>query len=631
MPLLIVDEAHRLKNSHTQISRLFADRSDDPRDGAFAGAFRRMLFLTATPFELGHAELIDVLSRMRTVSRPASPPLGDRLDALKSVLTAAQASALAFDQAWGRLEAEDIPAFDHWSPGASAPASLSAAAHEAWIHATLAVEARRSMHSALKPWVIRHERPHRREYLPGAAILGDGESGGLAIPDEAALPFLLAARAQSVALDQKGSARPLFAYGIASSYEAFGRLAAGAEEDGRDSDVQEGDRDAGDPSAQSHIADGDVVRWYRREIDHVLGDSNIREAHPKIRATVDKALTLWLQGEKVLIFSWFIRSGKAIEDALTKRIDAVIVEHASRALLDPEPEQALERISDRLFRSDSSSYERIRGRLADSIKDAAGGYDDVLDLVVDAAIRHLRTPGYIVRYLPVSPEMDDTHVWRGINGDNPSGVSLLDRWRRFAKRLAAARAQLSIVDPDGEYDSDFTRISTALLGASAEDESGSRRGASLHPVRRAYGGTERHVRERVIALFNTPFAPELLVASSVMGEGIDLHQECRFVIHHDLDWNPSVLEQRTGRLDRIGSLAEGMGKDIEVYEPYLAGTHDEKMYRVVKDRAQWFDVVMGRHSAADEPSTDVEERRIPLHQTIREALTLDLRSPGYGT
>jgi SNF2 family DNA or RNA helicase len=179
----------------------------------------------------------------------------------------------------------------------------------------------------------------------------------------------------------------------------------------------------------------------------------------------------------------------------------------------------------------------------------------------------------------------------------------------------------------GVQDSEFARVRLALLGAQVDDEAATGRGASLHPVRRAHGQTLRDVRQRLIALFNTPFAPDLLVASSVMGEGIDLHQECRRVIHHDLDWNPSVLEQRTGRLDRIGALAEREKRPIEVYEPYLAGTHDEKMYRVVKDRAQWFDVVMGRATGVDEHMTDAEENRIPLHDNIRRALTMDLSSP----
>jgi len=132
--------------------------------------------------------------------------------------------------------------------------------------------------------------------------------------------------------------------------------------------------------------------------------------------------------------------------------------------------------------------------------------------------------------------------------------------------------------------------------------------------------------KRLTAMFNTPFAPDLLVASSVMGEGIDLHLECRHVIHHDLDWNPSVLEQRTGRLDRVGALTEHAGLPIEVYEPYLAGTHDEKMFRVVKDRAGWFDVVMGRPVGMDERVTDREEQRVPLAEPIAQALTMNLES-----
>ena len=67
-----------------------------------------------------------------------------------------------------------------------------------------------------------------------------------------------------------------------------------------------------------------------------------------------------------------------------------------------------------------------------------------------------------------------------------------------------------------------------------------------------------------------------------MAEGVDLHLECRHVIHHDLDWNPSVLEQRTGRVDRLGSKGEVTGLPIDVYEPFLEATQDEKQFRVVQ-------------------------------------------------
>lgn len=634
LPLLIVDEAHRLKNPNTLISKLFWERPNANHTSAFNGIFRRMLFLTATPFELGHSELIEVLCRMGAVRLFEPPPersLKERLDELKAVLTEAQASAIALDGAWGRLSPDELVTFDGWAPSEPPPAGISAAAWEAWTHAQRAVRDRHKMHVALQPWVIRHERPRRRDYHTGAAIDGKA-SGGIQIPESAALPFLLAARAQSVAIDDK-SARPLFAFGIASSYEAFRRLGSGHADEGRDSDLVEDDRN-GDGAPAGSRTRLDAVEWYRNEIDRALKNADACAAHPKLQATVEKAAKLWLEGEKCLIFCWFIKTGEAVEHALSRRVDGLILEHASAVLGTPSVDETrveLDRISDRLFRRDASSFERIRQNLVDALIKAAGGRKNVVDLVVDAAIRHMRTPSYLVRYTQLKTDITDNDVWAGINGTNPRGIVLLERWRRFAEHLASARKQIEVVNPNDEHDSEFARINAALLGASTEDEQAVRRGASLHPVRRAYGGTDRAVRERLIALFNTPLAPDLLVASSVMGEGIDLHQECRFVIHHDLDWNPSVLEQRTGRLDRIGAFAEREKKSIQVYEPYLAGTHDEKMFRVVKDRAQWFDVVMGRPTSTDEHVTDAEETRVPLHKNIREALVMDLSSPAHSS
>jgi len=77
-----------------------------------------------------------------------------------------------------------------------------------------------------------------------------------------------------------------------------------------------------------------------------------------------------------------------------------------------------------------------------------------------------------------------------------------------------------------------------------------------------------------------------------MAEGVDLHLHCRHVFHHDLDWNPSVLEQRMGRLDDLGSKAAKTKLPIIVDEPFIEATQDEKQFRVVKDRLRWFNAVM---------------------------------------
>ena len=112
-------------------------------------------------------------------------------------------------------------------------------------------------------------------------------------------------------------------------------------------------------------------------------------------------------------------------------------------------------------------------------------------------------------------------------------------------------------------------------------------------------------RDRVFSGFNTPLLPEVLVCTSVGREGIDLHRHCRHVVHYDLAWNPAVLEQRTGRADRIGSktfrerAAATSKVFLEIGVPFLAGTYDERMYEELRLRAQTFEVLTGGEFAAD--------------------------------
>ena len=50
-------------------------------------------------------------------------------------------------------------------------------------------------------------------------------------------------------------------------------------------------------------------------------------------------------------------------------------------------------------------------------------------------------------------------------------------------------------------------------------------------------------------------SPSILICSEVAGEGLDF-QFCHYLINYDMPWNPSKLEQRVGRIDRIGQKAE---------------------------------------------------------------------------
>jgi hypothetical protein len=44
----------------------------------------------------------------------------------------------------------------------------------------------------------------------------------------------------------------------------------------------------------------------------------------------------------------------------------------------------------------------------------------------------------------------------------------------------------------------------------------------------------------------------LLLATDAASEGLNLQQRCRIVVHYELPWSPVRLQQRTGRVDRIG-------------------------------------------------------------------------------
>lgn len=632
LPLLIMDEAHHVKNEN-RLAGLFANEEarhdSEALQGALANIFQHMLFLTATPFQLGHHELLNVLDRFHGVHWPsqrARRRFDDQLAALGAALDRAQASALRLERAWGRIDPDDceqVMELTTLEPQPDHPESIKTAL-------SVANEAQRDIRQAvdaLRPWVIRHTRPdkaRRRMTLAGKAIVSADLDGsaieGLSISGEALLPFLLAARAQAVASleGQSGTraTRSLYAYGLASSFEAYAdtrrnRLSA--------LDEAEEVEETAQASAQ--------LSWYLDQISAALPAESDEgwSSHPKVAAVVERVRQLWLAGEKVVIFCFYVETGRALRSHISRALMREILEKARLGLAletesDGQALEALGRISDRLLRKDSAGYELIRGEVIQLCDNLA---DEDRNALAEIVIRFMRTPSFLVRFVDLSPQITVDDLVAGFRRPDQSGRSMTDKVADFARafelRVGYERRQLMEA---------LEGIQTGSIVVKAEDFDGSElarhREMLLPNVRLSNGGVKHETRERLMLGFNSPFFPEILVASSVMAEGVDLHQNCRYIIHHDLDWNPSTLEQRTGRLDRIGSKSSQSGHPIVIYEPYLAGTHDEKMYRVVKDRERWFGVVMGGTSPVDERSTEGQSQRIPLPPSIADLLTMDL-------
>jgi superfamily II DNA or RNA helicase len=70
-----------------------------------------------------------------------------------------------------------------------------------------------------------------------------------------------------------------------------------------------------------------------------------------------------------------------------------------------------------------------------------------------------------------------------------------------------------------------------------------------------HGGLDRAARAAVLWRF-TSGGLRVLLATDAAGEGLNLQHCCRLVVNLELPWNPMRLEQRIGRVDRIGQARE---------------------------------------------------------------------------
>lgn len=66
-----------------------------------------------------------------------------------------------------------------------------------------------------------------------------------------------------------------------------------------------------------------------------------------------------------------------------------------------------------------------------------------------------------------------------------------------------------------------------------------------------HGGMDRAERTSVLHRFDSG-GVRVLLATDAAGEGLNLQHRCRLVVNLELPWNPMRLEQRIGRVDRIG-------------------------------------------------------------------------------
>lgn len=99
------------------------------------------------------------------------------------------------------------------------------------------------------------------------------------------------------------------------------------------------------------------------------------------------------------------------------------------------------------------------------------------------------------------------------------------------------------------------------------------------------GGMSLKQKDEAIAAFRDNVS--VLLASETGGEGRNI-QFANAIVNYDLPWNPMKIEQRIGRIHRIGQT-----QDVFIFNFCLKGSIEEYILRILHDKINMFELVVG--------------------------------------
>ena len=96
-----------------------------------------------------------------------------------------------------------------------------------------------------------------------------------------------------------------------------------------------------------------------------------------------------------------------------------------------------------------------------------------------------------------------------------------------------------------------------------------------------HGGIAREARRAAIAAFNSDPVVRIMIANDAAGEGVNLQRGAHLMVNYDLPWNPNRIEQRFGRIHRIGQT-----EVCHLWNLCATNTREGEVYRRLLDKLE---------------------------------------------
>ena len=322
-----------------------------------------------------------------------------------------------------------------------------------------------------------------------------------------------------------------------------------------------------------------------------------KKPHPKVAAVSEAIRPVLDEGEKVLVFCHHRATASELLKALEQSLKVSNASHAG-------PREAIWR----------TAWESLlaKEKIWPDEKTRPAGYDHLLNPVID----WLCSPGL----------RRQVGGWLGTPAGNPE--ALATQLEETRPRGIDAKMVPTIYQAASDLIKDLLNeesTSTRALLKNIEMKSSAFGGKVSHfpgrldeclrvmgswkhdgngePPKTLYAGKP----DVVIAIFNSPFGPDVLVTTDHLSEGVDLHRCCRHLIHYELDPSPVRTLQRNGRVRRVGSWAALTQQPICYAYPTFGGTRDEKAVDIMRQRISAFGLLLGGVPTVDEETGDSEQ------------------------